>query len=218
MSWIRANVGSTPQPLSRNENVQQPFSFSSNGKRLAYIELMRGAGQFWKIWTVLIDSDASGLRAGKAEVFLGTSFTELAPAFSPDNRWLAYSSNESGEFQVYVRAFPDIGQKRPISSSGGRYPQWSRTGDKLFFRNTDNQIMVTTVRAKGASFHADAPRLWSDARLAVAGPRNFAVAPDGRRIAALMPDGTSNPQNAASHVTVVFNAYGEIRRLVPTTR
>jgi Tol biopolymer transport system component len=218
MSWIRSDGASTPQPLTRSESTQQPFSFTADGKRLAFIELVREGSQSWKVWTVPVDSDASGLRAGKAEAFLGTSFDERYPAFSPDDRWLAYSSNESGEFQIYVRAFPDNGRKWRISSSGGHYPQWSRTGDELFFRNADNQIMVTTARANGTSFLTDAPRLWSEARLAVGGARNFAVAPDGTRIAALMPAEASKPQNAANDVIFLFHAYDEIRRLVPTTR
>ena len=86
-----------------------------------------------------MDVDVSGLRAGKPEAFLRTSLDMREPEFSPDGRWLAYSSNESGEFQVYVRAFPDNGDKQPISSSGGHLPRWSRTGSELFFRNLDTK-------------------------------------------------------------------------------
>jgi Tol biopolymer transport system component len=218
MSWIRSTGASTPQPLTRSENTQLPFGFTADGTRLAFTELIREGGQSWKIWTVPVDVDASGLRAGKAEAFLQTSLDMRDPAFSPDGRWLAYSSNESGAFQTYVRAFPDSGDKQPISSSGGYYPRWSRTGSELFFRNADNQIMMTTVRVNGTSFTTTAPRLWSEARLAVGGARNFVPTPDGKRIAALMPVETSKSQNAENHLTFLFNASDEIRRLVPTTR
>jgi eukaryotic-like serine/threonine-protein kinase len=165
-----------------------------------------------------VDVDASGLRAGKAEAFLRTSLDMREPAFSPDGRWMAYSSNESGQFQIYVRAFPDNGEKRSISSGAGSYPTWSRTGGELFFRNTYHQIMVTTTRVNGTSFMTTAPRLWSDVRLAAISPWSFALTPDGKRVAALMPVETSKSQNAENHVIFLFNAADEIRRLVPTTR
>lgn len=165
-----------------------------------------------------MDVDASGLRAGNAEAFLRTSLDMRDPAFSHDGRWLAYSSNESGQFQIYVRAFPDDGDKRPISSSGGYYPRWSRTGSELFFRNADKQIMVTTARVNGTSFMTTAPRLWSEARLAVTETRSFALTPEGKRIAALMSVETSKSQSAENHLSFLFNASEEIRRLVPTTR
>ena len=92
----------------------------------------------YDIWTVSLESDGAGLRAGKPEPFLQTPFDERHPSFSPDGRWMAYDSNESGAYQVYVRAFPDKGGKWQISNSGGIYPVWSRNGRELFFR-TDGQ-------------------------------------------------------------------------------
>src|SRR5579864_5894598 len=65
--------------------------------------------------------------------FLQTPADERTPAFSPDGRWMAYVSDESGTYQVYVRAFRDKGGKWQISDSGGMYPMWSRTGHELFF-------------------------------------------------------------------------------------
>jgi eukaryotic-like serine/threonine-protein kinase len=66
-----------------------------------------------------LESDAAGLRAGKAEPYLQTPFDERHDSFSPGARWMAYSSDESGSFQVYVRTFPDKGGKWQISNSGG---------------------------------------------------------------------------------------------------
>src|SRR5262249_16210241 len=65
---------------------------------------------------------------GKPEVFLQTPADERNSSFSPDGKWLAYASNESGIYQVYVGAFPDTGGKWQISSDGGTYPMWSRSG------------------------------------------------------------------------------------------
>jgi len=99
----------------------------------------------------------------------------LTQVWSPDGRWLAYTSNESGGYQVYVRAFsdksrPDSGGKWQISNAGGAYPVWARNGQELFFRADDNRMMVVTYTAKTDSFVPDKPRVWSNKRLVVFGP------------------------------------------------
>ena len=132
---------------------------------------------------------------------------------------MAYTSDESGAYQVYVRAFPDRGGKWQISNSGGAFPAWSRNGRELFFRALDNRIMVATYTAKGDSFVADKPRVWSDKRLADFGPvgiPTYDLAPDGRRIAALMPVDAPEEQKAQTHVIFLENFFDELRRRVPT--
>jgi hypothetical protein len=80
------------------------------------------------VGTIAINGDAvSGIQAGTPEPFLVTNSDERAPAFSPDAKWLAYTSNESGTNEVYVRAFPDNGSKWQISTGGGNYPRLTRT-------------------------------------------------------------------------------------------
>ena len=136
--------------------------------------------------------------------------------FSPDGRWMMYSSNESGTFQVYVRAFPDNGGKWQISNGFGSFAVWSRgalgAGRELFFRSNDNQIMVAAYTVKGDSFVADKPRVWSEKRIAggVQGPA-YDPAPDGKRIAALIPAETPEAQ----HVVLLENFFDELRRKVP---
>ena len=163
-----------------------------------------------------MESDGTGLRAGKPEPFLQTPFDERQPAFSPDGRWIAYASNESGAYQVYVRAFPDKGGKWQISNSGGAYPVWSRNGHELFFRTLDSRIMVASYSVKGESFVADKPRVWSEKKIADIGlVSNYDLAPDGKRIAALMPVETPEDQKAQSHVIFLENFFDEVRRKVP---
>jgi dipeptidyl aminopeptidase/acylaminoacyl peptidase len=92
----------------------------------------------------------------KPEVFLKTPFGEVDPAFSPDGRWIAYDSNESGRTEVYVRPYPPGGGKWQVSDGGGAYPRWSRDGRKLFYR-TDEGIMAAPVETPGDSFRAGKP-------------------------------------------------------------
>ena len=214
MSVIRSDGAGKPQLLTPSKTFQLPWSFAPDGKRLAFFELSSATG--YDLWTVPLESDSAGLRAGKPEVFLQTPATELAPSFSPDGRWIAYYSNESGINQVYVRAFPDKSGKWQISNSGGTLPMWSRTGHELFFETLDRHIMVTTYAVKGDSFVADKPRMWSDKQLGnPANRKNFDLAPDGKRIVALMPVETAEAQKPQNHVTFLENFFDEVRRKVP---
>jgi serine/threonine-protein kinase len=212
MSWTRADGGDKPQALTQSKNIQSPWSFTADGKRLAFQEVI-GSGDV--LWTIPLESDGPGLRAGKPEVFLQTPFDQRFPTFSPDGRWLAYSSSESGMFQVYVRAFPDKGGKWQVSNSGGVYPVWSRNGRELFFRTEDGRMMVANYTVKGDLFVADKPQVWSEKRLANVGfTPNYDVAPDGKRIVALMPAETPGEQ-AQNHVIFLENFFDELRRRVP---
>jgi serine/threonine-protein kinase len=209
MFGIRSGGGGEVQVLTQSKATQYPFSFAPDG-RLAYLEL--GAGGY-DLWTLPLEIDGSGLKPGKPEVFLQTPYEERHPAFSPDGRWIAYSSNESGAFQVYVRPFPDKSGKWQISTNGGVYPVFSRTGQKLFFRTEDNQVMLANYTVQGDSFVADKPRVWSETRLADLGIiLNYDVAPDGKRILALMPSEAQKGERTPSHVTFMLNFADEIRR------
>jgi serine/threonine-protein kinase len=215
MFWTRSDGAGKPQPLTQSKVPQTPYSFTPDGMRLAIHEI---ATPSYQLWTVPLESDGAGLRAGKPEVFLQTQFNERSPVFSPDGRWLAYASDESGAYQVYVRAFPDKGGKWQISNSGGVYPVFSRNGRELFFRTEDNRIMVAAYTGKGDSFVADKPRVWSEKRIGNTGlgAINYDVAPDGKRIAALMPPEALEDQKVQTHVIFVENFFDELRRRVPT--
>ena len=218
MSVIRSDGAGKPQPLTQSKNTQFPWSFTPDGKRLAFFE--QDSKTSFDLWTVPLESDSAGLRAGKPEVFLQTPADERTPSFSPDGRWMAYASDESGTYQVYVRAFPDKGGKWQISNSGGGYPMWSRNGRELFFETLDNHIMVAAYTVKGDSFVADKPRVWSEKQLGGGGivnaARNIDLAPDGKRIVALMPVETAEAQKAQNQVIFLENFFDEVRRRVPT--
>jgi serine/threonine protein kinase/Tol biopolymer transport system component len=215
MSVTRSDGSGKPQPLTQSKNIQYPWSFTPDEKRLAFWEQDSKTAR--DLWTVPLESDNAGLRAGKPEVFLQTQGDERYPSFSPDGRWMAYASDESGTYQVYVRAFPDKGGKWQISNSDGAYPMWSRTGHDLFFEASDNHILVAAYTVKGDSFVADKPRVWSEKQIGgvVNGGRNVDLAPDGKRIIALMPVETAEAQKAQIQVTFLENFFDEVRRKVP---
>jgi WD40 repeat protein len=210
IAWTRSDGAGKPQLFTKSKHLQWPWSFTPDGKRFAFFE--HTPDQWFDIWTVPVENDGGGLRAGTPERFLNTpSVDERYPSFSPDGRWLAYSSNDLGSYEVWVRALSDTGGLWRISTDGGVYPEWSRNGRELFFRGEDNRIMVASYTVKGDSFVADTPRAWSEKRPADVGrfDRNFDLAPDGKRIIALMPAGTPV---APRRVTFLLNFFDEIRR------
>jgi Tol biopolymer transport system component/predicted Ser/Thr protein kinase len=213
--WTRSDGGGQPQLLAQSKNLVAPFSFTPDGKRLAFQDT--NAATAYDLFTIPLENDGTALRAGKPEPFLQTQFNERHPSFSSDGRWLAYASDESGAYQIYVRAFPDKGGKWQISNSGGTYPVFSRNGRELFFRAEDSRIMVAAYAVKGDSFMADKPRGWSEKRIANTGLNGspYDVAPDGKRIAVLMPAEAPEAQQAQNHVIFLENFFDELRRRVP---
>ncbi len=211
--WTRADGASETVRLTVSKNAQAPGSFSPDGKLLAFLEQNPVTG--WDIWTLPLDlTDPDHPKPGKPEPFLRTPVLEVAPQISPDGRWIAYMSMESGGPEVYVRAFHRPGGKWQISYDGGVMPAWSRTGKELFFRTADSRIMVASYAARSDNFAAERPRLWSDKRFLDTGVfTNFDLAPDGKRFAVMMPpEGEVQPQRAQRPVTFLLNFFDELRR------
>jgi len=124
--------------------------------------------------------DVSG--GGQMEWLVSTSANERSPAFSPDGRWLAYVSDESGRDEIYVQPYPSLDRKFTVSTRGGRDPVWSRDGRELFFRNGD--IMMAAGVATSPSFSATPRELFRgqfDTEPGLSGSHSYDVSPDSRR-------------------------------------
>jgi serine/threonine-protein kinase len=200
--------------VTTSKAFQYPNSFSPDGRRLVFTELM-SVGAL--IRTMSVDGSSGQLRAGTSELFLQTMGGSPHPAFSPDGRWLAYADSESGNYEVYVRAFPDKGTRWLISNGGGIMPVWSRSGRELYYRTQDNRIMVATYSVTGDTFIAEKPHLWSEKQLENTGATsNFDLAPDGKRFAVLLPAEGPEPPAVQNHVILVMNFFDELRRSVPS--
>jgi Tol biopolymer transport system component len=213
--WIRADGGGNAQRLAESKTFQAAGSWRPDGKVLAFRQ--QNPGTNYGIMTLPIEGDEkSGWKPGEPKPFVNSAFNEREPAFSPDGRWLAYASNESGSYEVYVRPFPGPGGKWQISTGGGLYPKWSRNGKELFYRTSDSKIMAVTYTASGDSFHADKPQLWSPGQFTERGLgfSNFDLHPDGKRFAVLKASGTEQTA-AVSKVSFIFNFFDELRRKFP---
>jgi eukaryotic-like serine/threonine-protein kinase len=168
---------------------------------------------------VSVESGSSGLRAGKPKVFLQTPFNERMPMISPDGHWIAYDSNESGEKEVYVLAFPDGHGKRQVSVDMGGYPLWSRDGRELFFwqPGVKRHLMVVDFESHGDSFVAGTPRVFSEHLPVIfSATRSYDPAPDGKSVVALMP--AAAPQESQTHVIFLLNFFDELRRRAPLSQ
>ncbi len=185
------------------------------GCRLAYPIAWRSAGSDSEHydWTVSTEGD------GVPEPFLETPFTERFPAFSPDGRWLAYASDETGGFEVYVRPFPGGEPVNRVSTAGGTAPLWSPDGRELFFRVTgeagDRRYMVVDVTT-GATFTRSQPRVLFESRefSGTTPIRSYDIAPDGERFA--MVTSTSQvEQEPVTRINVVQNWFQELKERVP---
>jgi Tol biopolymer transport system component len=149
---------------------------------------------------------------------VATPATELYPALSPDGRWLAYSSDESGAFEVYVRPFPETaGAKWQVSTAGGSQPIWSSTGRELIYVNGKNE-MVSAEIPSGTTFSVGAQRtLFSVQQFAAVGAvPGYWLAPDDKRFLVLREGGRDSRESWSWRRTgaAAGGCGGEVTRLV----
>jgi len=206
-----ATDNAQPNPLTRSQRLQVPWSFSRDGSRLAFHELNETTG--FDLWTVRVSVTQDGLKAAEPELFLRTAAYETYPSFSPDGQWIAYGSGAFGRWDVYVRPFPNDGSKEVrVSDSGGRIPYWLPNRHELLYRTDDQRLMVAAYRVEHGSFIVEKPREWSPATLADTGViSNLDVDPNGTRVVALLP-ATLEDRQSADHVTIMLNFADEVRR------
>jgi serine/threonine-protein kinase len=204
--WIRADGAGEAQLLLEGKNPIITDSLSHDGRRLAFMDATTDTKQ--DIWTLPLDlTDPEHPKPGKPEAFLKTPTSEGAAVFSPDGRWMAYTSDESGRFEIYVRPFQSSsGGKWQISTGGGAYSFWSGDGRELYFMSLDQHIMVADYTAKGDSFEAGKPRVWSETpiRPSTPGSPELDLAPDGKRFA-VFPRSEVAADPGSVHVNFLLN-------------
>jgi Tol biopolymer transport system component len=146
---------------------------------------------------------AISLRDRRPRRLLQSPANEVCGEISPDGRWLAYVSDESGGWQVYIDAFPEGGRKEAVSIHGGAEPHWTRTGTELFFLGTDRTLMVVDV-VPGTEWRASAPRGLFRLPITAINPyiNQYAVSPDGQRLVVHV---TANTGREHAPITVVVN-------------
>ena len=148
---------------------------------------------------------------------LQTKFGERSGLVSPDGRWLAYESNSSGSFDIYLQPFPNVGGgQRQVSTAGGRQLLWARSGKELFYVGGNGALPRVPVEASGATWNAGTPMKLLEGRYVTGGTfgRMYDVSPDGLRFLMLKAPGT-DASAAPTALIVVQHWDEELRRLVP---
>ena len=191
--------------LTRGPNNQRPLAVSADGRHLIFEEGTTDAA--WNLMRLTLDG------ASSPEVLLKTPFDERNGDLSPDGRWMAYDSNETGETEVYVRPFPDVNREVfQVSSNGGRTPGWSPSGGELFFAKGTTLYSVA-VRLAPTFRHGppialfDRPSVTFDARQFTNGnaARQFDVAKDGQRFLAMKVADADDPATTRHSIVVLHN-------------
>jgi eukaryotic-like serine/threonine-protein kinase len=202
--WQAADGSGNLKPLTHGLQSFVPSSWSGDGRRLALTLSDKNVSQIW-----VLDRDG----APEPQPFHQNGFDEKSASFSPDGRYLAYSSDQSGRFEIYITAYPGPGAVTQVSPDGGTNPLWSRDGRELFYQNKMKMMAVKVATQPGLSVGVAQELFRTDINPAyrrVFG-REYDVTPDGKRFVMLAPVGptVSPPQ---IHVIVHFSE--ELKRLV----
>jgi Tol biopolymer transport system component len=195
-----------------------PDDWSRDGRFLLYTQLdPRTHGDLW-----VLPLAGNGTPSGAAKPFANTEFSEGQGRFSPDGRWIAYVSDESGRSEIYIQPFPapaNGGSKTPISRDGGSQPRWRRDGKELFYLSPDGKLMAADV-TEGPIFKASVPRTLFQVPVAQIGHLDindemgkgilqvvgWDVAPDGKRL--LIDTATKSSET----VTVLLNWTADLKK------
>jgi len=209
--YLKAADGTGPVELllmSETSAFFRPYGWSPDGKALVFDYGTPDARG--NIGVLSMEGDRPW------EPLVQTNANEVSPAVSPDGAWLAYASDQTGQVEVYMERFPDLGDRRQISTDGGAEPLWSPDGRELFYRRGDT-MMVVAIGGDPTSLVGSPEVLfegpyWTQRT----GSRRYDIAPDGQRFLMIKEVGESDDTAAPPSIIVVQNWFEELKRLVPT--
>jgi serine/threonine-protein kinase len=201
--WKPADGSGVAERLLPGDEIRFPGAFSPDGNTLVYRETSPSTG--FDIYAVPVDGEPT------PQPILVTPLNEVSPVLSPDGRWLAYVSDETGRNEVYVRAFPQGGARWQVSTDGGTEPVWSRDGGELFYRSGP-ALMAAPVDAD-ETFHVGVrQQLFEGPYYRKMRWAQYDVHPDGERFVLIKTGGLSN------RLVVVLNWFEELERRMAAQR
>jgi len=196
------------EPIFGGELPRYPFSFTPDGKVLAFVE--NNPRTKWDICTGSLEG------GGQPKPFLNSWASESFPAFSPDGRWMAYQSDKSGQMQVYMIRYPGRSDERQISQDGGTEPRWGPAGKELFYRNGNQLIAAEVLFNPNPQVGNRKPLFTIDRDSLLWGGlrpnRSYDVMPDGQTFV-FVKWPLLNP---TTQLVVILNWFEELKRLCPT--
>jgi Tol biopolymer transport system component len=206
-----ADGAGSAQPLESSA-VWSPFDWSRDGRFILYATSSPGTGV--DLWILPMTSEGKPALDAKPRAYIRTPFYESQGRFSPEKnpRWVAYVSDESGRYEVYIDTFPERRHKTPISTGGGLYPQWGAGGRELYYVSPDFKLMVVSLKLEPDSVEPSAPRELFPLPAVDTGYSPYEVAPDGQRFLVC----ATPQQQAAEPLTVIVNWPALLRKGSPT--
>ena len=210
------NVYSVPEDgssqavrVTNTDESQALTGITPDGQTMVYSQVQADR-------TEIMGATADG--SADPDTLVSGPFRHLTGTVSPDGQWLAYRSDETGLFEIYVQPFPGPGAKVPVSIGGGNEPVWSADSRELFYRDTDGMMMAATITGSERPQVSERTVLFSAASFRSGGTsaRQYHVARDGRFLMMRLPGAESGDEAAASpEITVVLNWFEELRARVP---
>jgi eukaryotic-like serine/threonine-protein kinase len=194
--------GGKERPLLASEVLVYPNDWSPDGKSLIYTRIdPKTTRDLWML----------SLPDGKASVWLQTPGTDDQAVFSPDGRWIAYASSESGESEVYIRPRSGSGGQWQVSTGGGRQPRWRGDGRELFFSSGDGMSLLSASIESGPSLEVDTPRKLFDMSLPGMSRSQWVVTKDGQRfIVETLKEYNSERLGVLTNWRALVREYGQI--------
>ncbi|MBI4468216.1 MAG: serine/threonine-protein kinase [Acidobacteria bacterium] len=211
--YRKASNGTGSEELLLESDIGKfPDSWSPDGRFLLY-HVADDKTISWDLWILPLSEEGESKiypsRRKEPYPFLQTEFRELHGQFSPDGRWIAYQSNESGTGEIYVASFPGAGNKRQISTSGGLFAKWRGDGKEIFYLSPDNHLMAVEVSGAEKTFKVGSARRLFELRWVEHGRGPvYDVTSDGQRFLV----NTVVEQRAPSPITLVTNWTADLKK------
>jgi Tol biopolymer transport system component len=174
--------GGSEERVTESPVRQLPLDWSRDGRFVLYTEAGPDTGL--DLWVLPVTSEGRVSPGGKPWPFVRERFDQTEARFSPDGRWVAYQSDESGRNEVYVRSFPEPREKLRISTGGGLFPGWGTGGMELFYQSLDGKLMGVALRPARTTLEASLPRGLFSLPTGLPAPNIYEVAPDGQHFLA----------------------------------
>ena len=201
--WRPADGSATEERLFEGSGHSHVTDWSPDGRWLLFEQEVPASTTGWDVWLLPLEGERN------PQLLLGSNHNERWPVLSPDGRWLAYLSNESGRPEVYVQAFPRPGGKWQVSADGGGEPVWARNGRELFYRD-GYKMMVVPVQTQPVFTPGKPQVVFQWPYEAMDGVRpNYDVTPDGQRFLMIK---AIEADSAPAQINMILNWSEELKR------
>src|SRR5262249_32328938 len=199
----KVNAAEEEELIYASSEIKNVCDLSPDGRLLLYNTNPTSSNNATKsdLWLLPLEGDRN------PKPFLKTQFNEDQAVISPNGRWVAYRSDESGRDEIYVATFPQLSGRWQVSVDGGAEPQWRRDGKELFFTDAGRKLMAATVKTNSSAFETEAPKLLFETPLSVSGRNSFVVTGDGQRFLVI-----TRLEDTLAPINVALNWTAEVKK------